>query len=105
LACLSWSVIRSRLTWSASFDLPHDPRSSPEQLLGGQAGKQIAQEVNHRRRLGNKIAARFRRVTAYNATIAVKQEVGESVDVSVKRPRASGAVHRMIVAEGEPPLR
>jgi pyocin large subunit-like protein len=48
----------------------------------GQAGEQFAQQVCHRRRFRNQSAIAFRRVTAYNAAIAVKQEVGESVDLS-----------------------
>jgi hypothetical protein len=98
-------VIFARLTRAVSLVLTHDDCGVRSQLFRRHPGKQIAQEVNHRRRLGKQSAARFRRVTAYNAAIAVEQDVGEAVDVSVKHPRASGAVHRMIVAEGEPPLR
>jgi hypothetical protein len=35
--------------------------------------------------------------------IAIKQRIGETVDVTVKRPRAGGGVHRCIVAEGVRP--
>jgi len=46
--------------------------------------------------MGSRAAARS---AADYAAIAIKQGVGEAIDVSVKRPRAARWVHRCIVAE------
>jgi len=42
----------------------------------------------------------LRQVTTDYSAIAIEQGVGETVDVSMKRPRAGGGVHRTIVAAG-----
>jgi hypothetical protein len=80
-----------------------DSVATAPQLLHGNACQQVTQQVRHRWCFGDQGTIALREVATDYPAIAIKQRIGETVDVTVKRPRAGGGVHRCIVAEGVRP--